>query len=640
MEAALERRSTPGSRIPFETPVELDLAAEQIMVADAVNLGLGGLTVKGSVLPHLGQRLTCRFTPQLGHQLEVPVEVVWSDAGQGQCGIKFLQLDYQSERSLRSLVLGAYVPPPIEDPPPPVESGCRRINFHGVDGPVTVKVLHEDFGGLTVEQALPFLAIDTSILTEEGRAGRIETVELVVDRGIPRLVVDLAYDEPMQLADSTLRDESAPEAQGVMLRSSKATLPGVGPAEADGFWDGTGVISADVDVDLSDAHDVEPSPPAETRAEPENEVQLDEPQLAVSEPATQRDDLTVSFHTPVPEETKDAPRVSPKVAARASQAGAALERAPADVLMELPAGLWKVVGVVRRAAFAAWVLVAAKLAPLTAQFRRVVWPELSKRVMRGTSAGRRAMQTAWSTGKSQLSRRGPQRAGLTRTQKRRTRGPSQSAAAPAAAAPKRLRIGRWLLVSVVLGAGVAILVGTSPEPKQPDVPAVGAGVETADGREPSDSALVAAGEPASEQRPSPASQSAVPSAPGVVPADSPYASSEEASGPTETAEEPAGMQSMFGESQVESGKTFVLRMSQPVVGIIGSQLTDGFKVVVPGSLSLDRAGPIARAHDRVERSMILNHGNHAELTVRFVAGEPPPYRIRPRGSAVEVTIGG
>ena len=62
-------------------------------------------------------------------------------------------------------------------------------------------------------------------------------------------------------------------------------------------------------------------------------------------------------------------------------------------------------------------------------------------------------------------------------------------------------------------------------------------------------------------------------------------------------------------------------------------------VTIPNSLSLDRAGPIASNHPLVERAMILNRGDHAELTITFVEGRRPAYRVVARNSAIELVIG-
>jgi hypothetical protein len=94
----------------------------------------------------------------------------------------------------------------------------------------------------------------------------------------------------------------------------------------------------------------------------------------------------------------------------------------------------------------------------------------------------------------------------------------------------------------------------------------------------------------------------------------------------------------FGTDQVPGGETYVLRMSNPVTAMDGLVEDDGFSVMIPGSLSLSRAGPIATAHPDVEHAGILNRGDFSELTIRFVAGRHPAYRVEARGPTIEITI--
>ena len=94
----------------------------------------------------------------------------------------------------------------------------------------------------------------------------------------------------------------------------------------------------------------------------------------------------------------------------------------------------------------------------------------------------------------------------------------------------------------------------------------------------------------------------------------------------------------FGADAVPGGETHVLRMSNDVTEMEGIIEDDGFSVTIPGSLSLSRAGPIAAAHPDVEHASILNRGDFSELTVRFVAGRKPLYRVEAHGPAIEVTL--
>ncbi len=100
-----------------------------------------------------------------------------------------------------------------------------------------------------------------------------------------------------------------------------------------------------------------------------------------------------------------------------------------------------------------------------------------------------------------------------------------------------------------------------------------------------------------------------------------------------------GKAPFFGSASVPQGRSFLIRMSQPVERIIGKADDSGFEVTVPGSLALDRAGPIAAAHSSVSKSMIVNRGDRAELTMRFAPGRTPTFRVVGRGSAIEIIVG-
>lgn len=108
--------------------------------------------------------------------------------------------------------------------------------------------------------------------------------------------------------------------------------------------------------------------------------------------------------------------------------------------------------------------------------------------------------------------------------------------------------------------------------------------------------------------------------------------------PEETLPAPSGSTS-FGAVEVPHGRATTLTMTLPITSIEGEATESGFTVNLPGVNSLSRAAPIAAANPSVERAAILNSGDHAVLTVRFVAGRNPPYRVEARGSDLVITIG-
>ena len=210
--------------------------------------------------------------------------------------------------------------------------------------------------------------------------------------------------------------------------------------------------------------------------------------------------------------------------------------------------------------------------------------------------------------------------------------------------------GRWLLAALIAGVGVAVIApsmgseqaGEGSEPSLAPKPAflalaklsVAEGAQTE--RAVSSSPSMEPGNRDIESS-SPAATRGVttlpPDSPYAVDVTDPPAAPEPGGTPSE-----AGEALRFGEASVPGGENYVLRMSQPVTRLDGRTEDNRFSVVIPGTLSLDRAGPLARSHRLVEHSTILNRGDHAELSVRFVEGRKPAYRVRGRGSSVEITI--
>jgi hypothetical protein len=102
---------------------------------------------------------------------------------------------------------------------------------------------------------------------------------------------------------------------------------------------------------------------------------------------------------------------------------------------------------------------------------------------------------------------------------------------------------------------------------------------------------------------------------------------------------PASSKLRFGASQVPDGRRFSLRMSAPVKSLQGIPDSGGFTVIIAGALSLDRAGPIAAAHKAVQRAMVINKGDRAELSIRFAPGKAPAYQVTAEGSTLHLVLG-
>ncbi|MET0340234.1 MAG: PilZ domain-containing protein [Polyangiales bacterium] len=99
-----------------------------------------------------------------------------------------------------------------------------------------------------------------------------------------------------------------------------------------------------------------------------------------------------------------------------------------------------------------------------------------------------------------------------------------------------------------------------------------------------------------------------------------------------------GGASVFGDGEVPNGRTFTLRMNGPVKQVQGEARELGFTVRIPNRVAIDRASPIASAHNAVARAMILNRAGYAELTIEFRPGVVPRYQVRGKDNTLEVTL--
>jgi hypothetical protein len=73
-------------------------------------------------------------------------------------------------------------------------SDTTRLSISGVSSRVALRVAQRQEQRATLEQRLPFLAIGTEVADDEGRTGRIARVNVALEGGVPKLVLELAYD--------------------------------------------------------------------------------------------------------------------------------------------------------------------------------------------------------------------------------------------------------------------------------------------------------------------------------------------------------------------------------------------------------------------------------------------------------------
>ncbi|MEM6962639.1 MAG: PilZ domain-containing protein, partial [Myxococcota bacterium] len=290
MEIAIERRNEEAPRVPMgEVTVELSqsdraesFGAESFGV-DGVNLGLGGLSLRASQLPRVGAPFRCRFSFPEDERfvVEAAAEVVWTaDRGRhiGEFGLRFTDVGPSSRRMIESMVLkqmtsygSIHVPlrkpmaqsvaassrslstrtepqsipasdQPVVDreaswnsPSPEVVSPGEdvaeetQLFLERVSTPILASVVHRVDDCLIVEQELPFLRIGMGIREgAEGRLGTLQTVELRMERDVPRLLLGVLWDAEQSGEPTSGEQRSGEESSGEQKSgeaSSVTTLP-------------------------------------------------------------------------------------------------------------------------------------------------------------------------------------------------------------------------------------------------------------------------------------------------------------------------------------------------------------------------------------------------------------------------------
>lgn len=120
-----------------------------------------------------------------------------------------------------------------------------RLRIEGVSSPIVTRIARRRAGALVVEQELPFLRMNARVQDEDGRAARIARVAIDAESEVPKLVLELAYDDegdggvevsvdPVDAGwdrrDQTLGyGEQRPSAAEIIRRDSVAPASAVAP---------------------------------------------------------------------------------------------------------------------------------------------------------------------------------------------------------------------------------------------------------------------------------------------------------------------------------------------------------------------------------------------------------------------------
>lgn len=578
---------------------------DEAFEADALNVSPGGLALRSPLLPEVGSRMRCRFqSPLDGTTIHADCEVVWSaDQGPnlGEFGLRFERLSGESAEALRQLVeLEDRVMTPTEAAdlgwsPAPVSGPVTiALSLEGVGSELIAEVAHESDDVLVAEQELPFLRLGTSVVTEEGRRGVLQSVELRLDGELPRLVLTIGYD-----------DESIAGASSDELDAASAAA-----------------YDADDDLDpgddcerasIGDDHDTLPDGSMTFEDRPTTELYAS----GVAVPVTDED-----ARADEPRPRARVREVGEPVLAKASAVASAVKDATSErfssAIPVVRDGLENARETATAAASSGLSRLLEALRTLAAHVRRFVT------VFRARQASTVAAAT-------------PPR----RVQRR----PGERASEVPAAEPEPKVRGRH----VVLGAfGLLVLLlavrGVLRAPDSAAAPVLAPA--------PSASAAVVETAPAAIAAPTPVPTGSVPppvptvSTPALAAGPMPSPTYPSMTRPDQAAEAAAPAPAPvtppsrhFGAATVPGAMPFELLMTTPIERIDGQTTESGFVVQITRSNSLTRASPIAAQHPAVDRASVSNLGENATLRIDFKPGQHPAYRVEANGNRLRILIG-
>jgi hypothetical protein len=390
MHAAQDRRSNDEVRVPLDVLVSLaHRDFDEPFAADALNLSRGGLSLRAGYLPEIGARLACRFEcPPLGAPLEAEGEVVWAaDTGAqaGEFGVRFIALDAQAEEAIRALVgdAGSIASAAAAESP-----AMARLFLDGVPTPIVARVTHSVEDLVTVEQELPFLSLDRGLSLRDpqgiSRRGRIGSVDLQLCGDMPKLVMQVVFDEPAAPAvatrphttpgdDRTEPDLVAPSLEHGLYADDEAERAAIRRSSA-------GALAAPTDEDDDVAEELA-APVAPQAKSPREATQVIRTEAAVAaRPAPMNAASIAALDAEFGQTDAQAER-APRKAARAAEKTAAANATPTAVSAAAPSS-------------AGLALVFARVMPLVARSRAAavtLWEKLRPALLAALARSRAAL---------------------------------------------------------------------------------------------------------------------------------------------------------------------------------------------------------------------------------------------------------
>jgi hypothetical protein len=596
MQSTPNRRVQRSERFPARIAVELDEGdPADAFEADVLDFTRAGVSMRAAYLPEIGTQLVCRFRCMpSGRAVSARGEVVWAqlEGGKsGEFGLAFVDLDPRTEWLIEEMLaepIGEHVGSDE------ASESIAQLELEGSAEPIAARLTRRDAGKAVFEQHLDLLSLGRGVRAHapgaSDRSGSIAGVELRMVGNVPMLAVTVNFES-----------ETSAGAVDAAAVDAAANLPHdtVHDASAPDFAWGDELDAAGMQsVTLTEFRIAERGAPRRGGA----------PRRA-DHPA--RQDGATEFAIATPGDELDESEHSAEPAA------------------------WLVL---RDQLDAAWSKLLAALAPLRAQIE-ARGQELATRL--GEHQGRALVSLREFFHKELVTR-----VGAVRRLARRRRTTASPTAAPRRSA---LGLSPAALALSVAGAFAAFVIvyalvwRDAPE----DQVVIPAGVPAVDSPEAIQPEVDRAGLDAlAELDTSPRTLPGVRRMANAAPlAEGSKAAKMEneaklASIGGEARPEPRGPlpRPRFGAAKLTRAKRFPLRVSAPVTELHGTADAEGFKVIIPGVHPVSRAAPLRSANRAVASAMIVNRGDHSELSVRFVKGMKPAYQVTGEGDTLYVAI--
>ncbi len=586
--AAKERRAL-GNRVQFEAMVAVGGAeGGAAFEAESVDVSGQGMRLRTAYLPDIGEQLVCRFDGPEG-EIVLVGEVLWATSEEkgGEFGLRFVDLDAETEAQLKAFCAeDVAAEEPMAPPSPPVSKGARvRLHIEGLASPMKARVRSADSKEIAVGSSLEFLKLGRTVAVEDVDAGQrregfVDGVKVEVDptSSVPQLVVSLRFDAA-EVGLSAARAKPSKEVDAEAAPSTKVTGAPIEKAAE--------IATKAVSPKKDEAPASAPKSAAKSQAAKVAVPAVD----SDAEPDAEEAAMLAPNKLRVAQER--AKEMTSKAAQQIGPTFSKLGKGARGLLASISGTIQK-----RREA--------RDEAKRASAPKRVTAPPPSGAL---TSEGRRVVRQGQD-------------------------GADEEEAPKPVAKPKRgLMIGAVAGVVVVLGAvGMSkALSGGGPETAA-KAPA-SAEVKPAVGLPPIPGAAATADVPLFGATPL-STVVQVPKAPVVAKTAEP---SEEA-GDDEPAEK-SELVREWGQGELSNSKTLKMKLDGPIEGFSAKEIEGGFTLTVPKRKSLSTSSALMRKDKRLSAVDVINNQDGVEITIKF-KGEPPAYKAKVRSDRIEIALGG